>query len=63
MTSLPALLTTSEVAEALRVDSATVRRWIAAGTLPAVRLPSGQSRITREVLDDLLRRGAVERSA
>src|SRR5215213_4866831 len=32
------LLTTSEVAQLLRVRPRTVRRWVSAGTLPAVRL-------------------------
>jgi excisionase family DNA binding protein len=32
------LLTVEEVAEALRVDDATVRRWIADGRLAGVRL-------------------------
>lgn len=33
------LLTINEVAEALRVDSTTVRRWIRKGCLNALELP------------------------
>ncbi|MBM7510031.1 excisionase family DNA binding protein [Nocardioides salarius] len=31
-------MTVPEVAEALRVNKVTVRRWIKAGTLPAVKV-------------------------
>jgi excisionase family DNA binding protein len=34
-----ALLTVAEVAKRLRVDNATVRRWVKSGTLEAVSLP------------------------
>lgn len=37
MTDNPEFLTVPEVATRLRVDPATVRRWIEAGTLPAVK--------------------------
>ena len=40
----PELLTVSEVAERLRVDQTTVRRWITNGLLEAVRLPHGGKR-------------------
>lgn len=63
MTSLPVLLTTGEVAEVLQVDAATVRRWITSGKLRAVRLPSGQSRIPREVIEGILNGQHAERSA
>lgn len=33
------LLTVQEVAARLRVNEATVRRWIKAGTLDAIKLP------------------------
>lgn len=36
-----ALMTTLEVAERLRVDSSTVRKWVAKGLLKAVPLPGG----------------------
>lgn len=33
------LLSPEEVADLLEVDASTVRRWIVAGHLPAIRLP------------------------
>jgi excisionase family DNA binding protein len=52
------LLTVSEVAEILRVDSTTVRRWVKQGTLDAVVLPHVNARqgyrIKRSVLNTLL---------
>lgn len=38
------LLTVSEVAQALRVDDTTVRRWIKNGVLEAVTLPHARER-------------------
>lgn len=54
MTSLPLLLTTGEVAEALAVDHETVRRWVKAGKLQAIRLPSGVMRFRREDVERIL---------
>ena len=52
------LLTVSEVARILRVDDATVRRWVKQGILEAVVLPHVHSRqvyrIKRETLDKVL---------
>ena len=52
------LLTVREVAKRLRVDEATVRRWIKNGTLEAVTLPHPgtrqQHRIRQGTLDALL---------
>jgi excisionase family DNA binding protein len=52
------LLTISEVAHQLRVDYATVRRWINQGILEAVRLPHRGERqgyrIKQETLDRVL---------
>ena len=52
------LLTVSEVADILRVDNTTVRRWIKQGTFEAVVLPHVNARqgyrIKRETLDRLL---------
>ena len=52
------LLTVREVAEQLRVDDTTVRRWIKSGALEAVPLPSSSAhqvfRIKRETLDALM---------
>jgi excisionase family DNA binding protein len=52
------LLTVSEVARILRVDDATVRRWVKQGVLEAVVLPHVHSRqvyrIKRETLSRVL---------
>ncbi len=48
------LLTTGEAATRLHVTDETVRRWIAAGKIPAITLPSGQFRIPCGVVDDIL---------
>ena len=55
------LLTVTEVAEILRVDPTTVRRWIKAGILKAVALPRRNKRtafrIKRETVNELLNEG------
>ncbi len=52
------LLTVSEVAEILRVDDTTVRRWVKQGVLEAVVLPHVNTRqayrIKRETLNRVL---------
>ncbi|GCE12694.1 helix-turn-helix domain-containing protein [Tengunoibacter tsumagoiensis] len=52
------LLTVNEVAQRLRVDDTTVRRWIKSGVLDAIPLPhSGVRqayRVRRTTLDALL---------
>jgi excisionase family DNA binding protein len=52
------LLTVSEVADILRVDATTVRRWVKYGVLKAVSLPHARKRqsyrIKRETLEMLL---------
>lgn len=52
------LLTVREVAQKLRVDDTTVRRWITSGVLDAVTLPHRGERkayrIRRTTLDALL---------
>lgn len=52
------VLTIREVARKLRVDQATVRRWIAKGALEAVELPHVGSRrsyrVKRSTLDMLM---------
>lgn len=48
------LLTTGEAATMLSVTDETIRRWIAAGRIPAITLPSGQFRIAREHVDAIL---------
>lgn len=52
------LLTVSEVAEILRVDSTTVRRWLKHGILEAIELPHRglrtSYRIRRATIDKVL---------
>lgn len=52
------LLTINEVAEALRVDPTTVRRWVKNGVLEAISLPHRNTRqayrVKRTTLDRLL---------
>ena len=54
------LLTVREVAQILRVDNTTVRRWAKQGTLEVVKLPRVGNwqayRIKRSTLDHLLKR-------
>jgi excisionase family DNA binding protein len=49
------LLTTSEAAELLKVHRDTVARWIRLGQIEAMKLPGGQYRVARAVVDELLR--------
>lgn len=49
------LLSVAEAATRLSVSQLTVRRWIAAGTLPAVRYGSRIIRVRRADLDALAR--------
>jgi excisionase family DNA binding protein len=53
------LLTVSEVAEILRVDGTTVRRWVKQGALEAVILPHMNERqayrIKRETVNKILK--------
>ncbi len=52
------LLTIAEVADTLRVDATTVRRWVKQGTLEAIVLPHLNERqayrIKRDTLEKLL---------
>ena len=60
------LLTVSEVAEILRVDDTSVRRWVKIGALEAVVLPHANKRqayrIKRETLNRILS-GTIQQSA
>jgi excisionase family DNA binding protein len=60
------LLTVSEVAQILRVDDTTVRRWVKQGALEAVILPHVNERqayrIKRETLEKVLGDGALQAS-
>jgi excisionase family DNA binding protein len=61
------LLTVSEVAEILRVDSTTVRRWIKNGILEAVSLPHVNTRqayrIKRLTVNAILNRATQAQEA
>ena len=48
------LLTVHEVAQQLRVDDTTVRRWIKQGALDAVRLPHLNKRESYRIRQDTL---------
>jgi putative resolvase len=50
------LLSVAEFAAELNVHPVTVRRWIARGDIPAVRLPGGTLRLDRRDLDLAARR-------
>lgn len=58
MFSSSQLYTVHEVAQQLRVNDTTIRRWIKQGTLPAILLPGGKKRhsvrIQAEVINTLL---------
>ncbi|MFN2489092.1 MAG: helix-turn-helix domain-containing protein [Actinomycetota bacterium] len=49
------MVTTGDVARSLGVSINSVKAWIRAGAIRAVRLPSGHYRIPKEELDKLLR--------
>ncbi len=57
------LLTVHEVAQLLRCDDTTVRRWIKNGVLEAVSLPHVNKRqayrIRRSTIDTLLTQGSL----
>lgn len=52
-TTLPELMTINEVADYLRVNPETVRRWTKHGTLDAVHLPCGY-RIKKATIEAIL---------
>jgi excisionase family DNA binding protein len=58
------LLTVAEVAEMLRVDATTVRRWIKSGALEAVSLPHQNKRVAyrikRETVEKLFSEGLAD---
>ncbi len=58
------LLTVSEVADVLRVDNTTVRRWIKQGALEAIILPHVRDRqayrVRKSTLENLLTTPAAQ---
>ena len=54
MTQLPALLTTEEVATAMRVSTATVLEWVKAGTLTRAPTPGRAFRFYRADIEALI---------
>jgi excisionase family DNA binding protein len=48
------LLKASEVADRFRVTTRTVRRWVNAGQLPGVTLPSGRVRYRQSDVERIL---------
>ena len=48
---MPELLTARQLAGELDVSSETVLRWTRRGEVPAIRLPSGALRYSRDALD------------
>jgi excisionase family DNA binding protein len=55
MTPNPPLLTADEVADLLRQDGETVRRWCRDGLIKAIKTPGGLWRIPREEYEAILR--------
>ena len=45
------LLTVRDVADRLQVARSTVLRWVASGSLPAIRMPSGALRFSESGLE------------
>jgi excisionase family DNA binding protein len=50
---IPELMTIAQVAELLRLNQQTVRNWIDAGDLPAVRVGDRRVRIKRSVVEEI----------
>lgn len=57
------LLTSAEVATAYRVTTTTVRRWVAAGELEAIRLPGGRLRFRRADVERIAQPVAADGAA
>lgn len=51
--TLDRLLTTSEAARRLGIDGSTMRRYVAAGRVPAIRTPGGHARLRAVDVDRL----------
>ena len=48
------LLSIPEASQRLGVSPATGRRWVKAGTLPAIKLPGGRAKVRAAVVDAIL---------
>lgn len=59
ISSYDEFLTVFEVAALLKVNQQTVRNWIDAGKLPAVRVGARRVRILRSDLDKFIEQGRV----
>jgi excisionase family DNA binding protein len=58
---VPSYLTTMDIAKALKISSATVRRWADSGLLPSERTPGGHRRFSLAVAERLVhQKGGVE---
>lgn len=55
ISDLPDLLIIEEVAELLRVDKQTVKRYIDKGAIKRIKLPSGHVRILKKEIEYLLK--------
>lgn len=49
------LLNVTQVAKILKVNPATVRRWIKTGKMPAIQLPGGMFKVYGSTLDEILK--------
>lgn len=50
----------AEVAKVLGVEVSTVTRWIRAGRLAAITLPSGKHKVSAEAVEAILKTPTVE---
>tara|TARA_R100001086_G_C11697205_1_gene220315 strand:+ start:420 stop:617 length:198 start_codon:yes stop_codon:yes gene_type:complete len=53
------LLRVGEFADRVGVHKGTVQRWLSKDLIPFVTLPSGERRISSDVVDDLFARAEV----
>lgn len=56
-------ITSGEVARALDMTDAAIRRWAREGLIDAIKTPGGQYRFRREAVSALMRRHAAKSSA
>ena len=55
-------VTSGEVARALNMTDAAIRRWAREGLIDAIKTPGGQYRFRREAVSQLMRRHAAKSS-